>query len=111
MGRIIRCPECGEVYRELEAVEELRDNDGICVVCNAPIEVADWDRVLSSYDDDDLDDVDALDDDDDDDGWAADVEIDDDDVEFDDSDDVGDSEDADAEDDAFEDDDEDEPRD
>ena len=83
MGRIIRCPECGEVYRELETVEELRDNDGICLVCNAPIEVSDWDRVLSSYDDEDLDDVDVVSDDDDDE-WTGDVEIDDEDDGFDD---------------------------
>ena len=79
MGRVIRCPECGEVYEDLETVETLRDNDGICLVCNAPIEVADWDRVLSSYSDDDYDDVDAMgmDEDDDDEEWRGDVEIDD----------------------------------
>ena len=76
MGRIVRCAECGEVYEELKTLENLRDNDAVCVVCNAPVEVADWDRVLSSYDDDDFDDVDALGVDDSDDEWTGDVEID-----------------------------------
>ena len=63
MGKPIRCPECGEVYRTLDRVEDLRDNDGVCLVCNAPIEVANWDRILESYEEeDDLDDVDELDD-------------------------------------------------
>ena len=61
MGKIIRCPECSEVYRRLERLEDLRDNDGACMVCNAPIEVQDWDRILASHEDDDLDDVDDLD--------------------------------------------------
>ena len=63
----------------VETLEDLRENDAICVVCNAPIEVVDWDRVLSSYDDDDLDDVDAagVDEVDDDEEWTGDVEIDD----------------------------------
>ncbi len=50
MGKIVRCQECSETYRTLERLEDLRDNDGICLVCNAPIEVSDWDRVLASYD-------------------------------------------------------------
>ena len=60
MGRIvITCPECDKVYRDLEELEDLRDNDSICLACNAPIEVSDWDRVLASHDDDgDLDDID-----------------------------------------------------
>lgn len=63
MGKAIRCPECGESYRSLDRVEDLRDNDGVCMVCNAPIEVADWDRILASYEDEeDLDDVDDLED-------------------------------------------------
>lgn len=85
MGRIIRCAECGEIYQELETIENLRENDGICLVCNAPIEVADWDRVLSSYEDEDFDDVDAISEvDDDDEEWRGDVEIDDDDFDDDD---------------------------
>ena len=60
MGKSVRCPECGEVYRTLVRIEDLRDNDSICLVCNAPIEVADWDRVLASYEEDDFDDVDDL---------------------------------------------------
>jgi hypothetical protein len=62
MGKSVRCPECGEIYRTLERIEDLRDNDSICIVCNAPIEVADWDRVLASYEEDDFDDVDDLED-------------------------------------------------
>lgn len=101
MGRTIRCPECGEVFRELEAIEELRDNDGACVVCNNPIEVADWDRVLASYEDDDYDDVDAIGDDDDDEdddsggGWDDDDAVDIDDDGFDDDDEDLDDEDDD----------------
>ena len=60
MGKTVRCPECGEVYRSLERIEDLRDNDGVCLVCNAPIEGTDWDKVLASYEDEDLDDVDDL---------------------------------------------------
>ena len=59
MGRAVRCPECGKVLDNREELEDLRDNDSVCLVCNAPIEVADWDRVLASYDEDeDLDDLD-----------------------------------------------------
>ena len=57
MGIAVVCDECGKSYRNLEALEDLRDNDGVCVVCNNPIEVEDWDQVLSSYEDDDFDDV------------------------------------------------------
>lgn len=86
MGKIVRCPECGEVYNNLEKLEDLRDNDGICLVCNAPIEVRDWDRVLASYEDDDLD---GVDEDDDEDDWSDEEEADDDDEDFDDDDDEG----------------------
>ena len=59
MGKVVGCPECAKVYRDPEELEELRDNDSICMVCNAPIEVADWDRILASWEDEeDLDDVD-----------------------------------------------------
>ena len=72
----MRCRECGKVYRDLEELEDLRDNDSVCLVCNGTIEVADWDRILASYEDDDDDgDVDDDDWDDDDD----DLEVDDDD--------------------------------
>jgi hypothetical protein len=65
MGKVIRCPECAKVYRGLDELEVLRDNDSICLVCNAPIEVPDWDRILASWEDEeDLDDIDDdLDDD------------------------------------------------
>jgi hypothetical protein len=59
MGKVVRCPECAKVYRDAEELEELRDNDSVCVICNAPIEVSDWDRILASWEDEeDLDDVD-----------------------------------------------------
>lgn len=59
MGKVVRCPECSKVYRDLDELEELRENDSICMVCNAPIEVSDWDRILASWDDnEDLDDID-----------------------------------------------------
>jgi hypothetical protein len=59
MGKVVRCPECAKVYRDVEELEELRDNDSVCVICNAPIEVSDWDRILASWEDEeDLDDVD-----------------------------------------------------
>ena len=47
MGKVVRCPECSKVYRDPDELEELRDNDSICMVCNAPIEVSDWDRILA----------------------------------------------------------------
>lgn len=53
MGKIVRCRDCGKVYRDVEELEDLRDNDSACLVCNSTIEVADWDRVLASYEDDD----------------------------------------------------------
>lgn len=59
MGKVVRCAECRKVFDDIEELEDLRSNDSICLVCNAPIEVADWDRVLASYEDDeDLDDLD-----------------------------------------------------
>jgi hypothetical protein len=85
MGKIIRCPECGEVYNNLEKLEDLRDNDGICLVCNGPIEVRDWDRVLASYEDEEeLEDVE--DDDEDDEDWSDDDEDDEEAAGFDDDD-------------------------
>src|SRR5262245_30741584 len=41
MGKTVRCRECGKVYRELDELEDLRDNDSVCLVCNNTIEVAD----------------------------------------------------------------------
>lgn len=68
MGKILRCRDCGKVYRDVEELEDLRDNDSVCLVCNNTIDVADWDRVLASYEDDegdgDADDEDDWDDDD-----------------------------------------------
>ena len=60
MGKIVKCRECGKVYRELDELEDLRDNDSVCLVCNNTIEVPDWDRILASYEDDegDVDDED-----------------------------------------------------
>lgn len=77
MGKIVRCRECGRVYRELDELEDLRDNDSVCLQCNNTIEVADWDRVLASYEEEDGD----VDEDDDD--WDDDEDVDD-------ADDVGD---------------------
>lgn len=71
MGKIVRCRECGKVYRELDELEDLRDNDSVCLVCNNTIEVADWDRVLASYEDEDAEGGDDDDDWDDEDGDAA----------------------------------------
>ena len=70
MGKTVRCRECGKVYRELDELEDLRDNDSVCLVCNSTIEVADWDRILASYEDDEND----LDDVEDDDDWDDDAE-------------------------------------
>jgi len=76
MGKIVKCRECGKVYRDLEELEDLRDNDSVCMVCNSTIEVADWDRVLASYEDDDGD----IDDEDEDDDWDDDIDDEDDDL-------------------------------
>ena len=102
MGKIVRCRECGKVYRDLEELEDLRDNDSVCLVCNSTIEVADWDRVLASYEDDE-DDGDVDDDDWDDDDDDLDDDDDDDDISDDDFEDLDD-----ADDDEDDDDDEDE---
>lgn len=65
MGKVVSCEECHKVYRSLDALEDLRENDGMCLVCNSPIEVKDWDRVLASHGEDDYDDVpDDIDEDD-----------------------------------------------
>ena len=85
MGKIVKCRECGKSYRDPEELEDLRDNDSVCLVCNSTIEVADWDRVLASYEDDDEDS--DIDDDDWDDDDVMDDDIDDDD---DDDDDISD---------------------
>ncbi|MCI0589189.1 MAG: hypothetical protein L0323_20430 [Planctomycetes bacterium] len=50
MGKTIRCDTCNRSYRTLKAVEALRDNDGVCLECENPIEVEDWDEVVDSYD-------------------------------------------------------------
>ena len=63
MGKSVHCKECDKVYRELEELEDLRDNDSVCLVCNNTIEVADWDRILASFEDEDGD-VDDEDEDD-----------------------------------------------
>ena len=85
MGKIVKCRECGKVYRDVEELEDLRDNDSVCLVCNSTIEVADWDRVLASYEDDDEDgDVDE-------DDWDDEDELETD-ADEDDDDDLGDSE-------------------
>ena len=105
MGKAIRCPECGESYRTLERLEDLRDNDGVCMVCNAPIEVPDWDRILATHEDeeddlDDVDDVEDLDDVDDlDDDWEENDDVEDED------DETFEYGDADGDDDVFDDDD------
>ena len=96
MGKIIRCRECGKVYRDVEELEDLRDNDSVCLVCNSTVEVADWDRVLASYEDDEGDgDVDDDDWDDEDDPETDEDEDDDDlgDSDFEDLDDEDDEDD------------------
>jgi len=55
MGKTVRCRECGKVYRELDELEDLRDNDSVCLVCNNTIEVTDWDRILASFEEDEGD--------------------------------------------------------
>ena len=84
MGKIVRCRDCGKVYREVEELEDLRDHDSNCLVCNSPIEVADWDRVLASYEDDDEEEA-SVDEDD----WDDDEHDDEDDLEEDEHDDDG----------------------
>jgi acetyl-CoA carboxylase beta subunit len=101
MGKVISCEECRKAYRSLEALEDLRDNDSVCLVCNHPIEVDDWDRVLASYEDDDYDDVDEEDEEDEDD--FGDDDFGDEDLEADEEEDPDEEEfdDEDAEDDDF----------
>lgn len=74
MGTIVRCSECAAVYRDLEELGDLRDNDSICLRCNGPIEIADWDWLLSTWEEDpDLDDVEEGQDEDDD--WGVDEDV------------------------------------
>ena len=76
MGTIVRCSECAAVYRDLEELGDLRDNDSICLRCNGPIEIADWDWLLSTWEEDpDLDDVEEGQDEEDDDDWGGDEEV------------------------------------
>ena len=110
MGKVVRCEECGKAYRNLETLEDLRDNDGICLVCNAPIEVEDWDRVLASYEDEDFDDDHDDEEDEDDFGDDLDDDLDDDDMDDDFGDGFGELDDSDLgddDDDGFMDDDDD----
>ncbi len=106
MGKSVTCKECSKVYRELDELEDLRDNDSVCLVCNNTIEVADWDRILASFEDDegdvdDLDDEDDWDDDDEDEdededdleaGEEVEEEVEEDDVEEEEDDDDDDDE-------------------
>ena len=85
MGKSVHCKECGKVYRELEELEDLQNNDSVCLVCNNTIEVADWDRILASFEDEDGEG------DEEDEDWDDDDEEDDDEEE-----DVDDDEDLDA---------------
>jgi hypothetical protein len=106
MGKIVRCRECGRVYRELDELEDLRDNDSVCLQCNNTIEVADWDRVLASYEEEDGD----VDDDEDD--WDDDEdEVDEEEAEVADEEFGGDLEEEEEEEDEDEDDDEEEDED
>jgi len=99
MGKIVKCRECGKSYRDPEELEDLRDNDSTCLVCNGTIEVADWDRVLASYEEEDGDTTD------DDDDWDTDEDDDDDDDDdIHDIDDLDDMDDDDDDDDISEDD-------
>src|SRR5262249_31218726 len=72
MGKTVRCRECGKVYRELDELEDLRDNDSVCLVCNNTIEVTDWDRILASFEEDEGDVEDVEEDDD----WEDEAETD-----------------------------------
>jgi hypothetical protein len=49
MGKTIRCDSCNKSYRTLKAIEALRENDGVCLECDNPIEVEDWDEVVDSW--------------------------------------------------------------
>ena len=49
MGKTIRCDSCRKSYRTLKALEALHENDGICLECENPIEVEDWDAVMDSW--------------------------------------------------------------
>lgn len=120
MGKSVHCKECGKVYRELDELEDLRDNDSVCLVCNNTIEVADWDRILASFEDDegDVEDEDDEDWDDDeeeseeDDDLEVDEDLDEDlDEEEDDEEDEEEEEEDDDEDDEDEDEDEEEEED
>ena len=51
MARVIRCSECGKAYRTLEQLEELRENESLCLRCRALIEVDDWDEILDNWED------------------------------------------------------------
>ncbi len=105
MGKSVHCKECGKVYRELDELEDLRDNDSVCLVCNNTIEVADWDRILASFEDDDGD----VDDPEDEDDW--DDEEDEDDEDLDEDFEEDDEEDFDVDEDEEEDEDDDEDED
>lgn len=51
MGKTIRCDSCRKSYRTLKAVEALHENDGVCLECENPIEVEDWDAIMDSWTD------------------------------------------------------------
>ncbi len=63
MGIEISCPECGKVYRTRGQLELLKDNESLCLKCRAFIDVDDWDEIIASFDDEDIDIHDDFDDD------------------------------------------------
>jgi len=63
MGIEIVCPECGRIYRTREQLEMLKDNESLCLKCRAFIDVDDWDEIMASLDDEDIDISDDFDDD------------------------------------------------
>ena len=49
MGMSVSCPECGLHYDQLPQLEELRENESVCLRCGLPVAVGSWDLLLASW--------------------------------------------------------------
>ena len=49
MGISVTCAECGKLYDELQALEELRENESVCLRCGTPVAVESWDLLLVTW--------------------------------------------------------------
>ena len=49
MAISITCAKCGKSYAQQQHLEELRENESICLRCATVVKVDNWDLVLVSW--------------------------------------------------------------